>query len=200
MISASASVGVSAQVADSARVWDLAQVRDYARVGERVIVGRGAYIDSGVVIGADSKIQNYALVYAPAELGRGVFLGPGSILTNDKYPRAVTSDMVQKQPADWLPVKVVVRDGASIGAGAICVAPVTIGCWAMIAAGTVVLHDVPDHALVVGAPARQIGWVGRSGARLEADASSPSRLRCPLTGELYRRTHSGLALADGCSD
>ncbi len=197
VISPSATVSPKAVVPDSAKVWDLAQVREHATLGERVIVGRGAYVGIGVIVGAESKIQNYALVYEPAEIGKGVFVGPGVIFTNDRFPRAVTPDMQQKASADWNPVGVQVLDGASIGAGAVCVAPVTIGRWAMVAAGSIVIRDVLDHALVVGNPARQIGWVGRAGVRLDADPVSPSFFRCPSTGEPYAETDAGLVLVEG---
>ena len=199
MISPSATVSPKAVVPDSAKVWDLAQVREHATLGERVIVGRGAYIGLGVMVGAESKIQNYALVYEPAEIGTGVFVGPGAILTNDRLPRAVTPDMEQKAPSDWNPVGVKVLDGASIGAAAVCVAPVTIGCWAMVAAGSVVIRDVLDHALVVGNPARQVGWVGRAGVRLDADPVTPGLFRCPSTGESYEESGAGLVLVQGRS-
>ena len=199
MISPSATVSPEAVVPGSAKVWDLAQVRERAELGERVIVGRGAYVGIGVVVGAESKIQNYALVYEPAEIGKGVFVGPGTILTNDRLPRAVTPDIEQKASSDWDPVGVKVLDGASIGAGAVCVAPVTIGRWAMVAAGSVVIRDVLDHALVVGNPARQIGWVGRAGVRLVADLDLPGQFRCSATNETYEETDSGLVLVEGRS-
>lgn len=196
MIAVGASVSPRASVPESAKVWEHAQIRDHVKVGERVIIGRGAYIGTSVIVGDDSKIQNYALVYDPAEIGAGVFIGPGAILTNDNLPRAVTPDMKQKRSSDWDLVGVVVSDGASIGAGAICVAPVKIGRWAMVAAGSVVIRDVPDHALVVGNPARQIGWVGRGGVRLENESSSPRLFRCPMTSESYQETDSGLVLIE----
>ena len=199
MISSSADVSPESVIPKSAKVWGLAQVRERATLGEHVIIGRGAYIGIGVIIGTESKIQNHALIYEPAEIGHGVFIGPGAVLTNDRSPRAVRPDMQQKSASDWNPVGVTVLDGASVGAGAICVAPVTVGRWAMVAAGAVVTRDVLDHALVAGNPARQIGWVGRGGVRLDVDALSPDLLRCPETGETYRQTDCGLVLVQGRS-
>lgn len=190
-------ISPEAQLSPTAIVWDHALVREHAILGERVIVGAGAYIGVGVRVGDDSKIQNGAQVYEPAEIGPGVFIGPGAILTNDRFPRAVTPSMMQKTADDWESVGVTVLYGASIGAGAICVAPVTIGCWAMVAAGSVVTRDVPDHALVVGNPARRIGWVGRAGVRLEVDLSAPNSLRCPVTGEAYEERDSRLVRVEG---
>lgn len=185
MIHPSSDVADSAQVPESASVWHLAQVRDAAVLGERVIVGRGAYVGTAVSVGDDSKIQNYALVYEPAVIGRGVFIGPAVVLTNDRNPRAITPEGQRKSASDWDAVGVTVGDGASIGARAVCVAPVRIGAWAMVAAGSVVIRDVPDFALVAGNPARQIGWVGRAGVRLAAGQGQGPTLVCPKTGERY---------------
>lgn len=182
-VAATADVDGSAVIGAGCAVWDLAQVRERAALGERCVVGRGAYIGPGVALGDSCKIQNYALLYEPARLGSGVFVGPGAILTNDRHPRAVTPDGVLKQASDWDPVGVTLEDGASVGAGAICVAPVTVGRWAMVAAGSVVVHDVPAFALVAGTPARRIGWVGQAGQKLEPDRDGV--LRCPATGRGY---------------
>lgn len=193
----SATVKATAQVADSARlgdgttVWELAQVREDAVLGEQCIVGRGAYVGSGVRIGDRCKLQNHALVYEPAELGDGVFVGPAAVFTNDHLPRAVDPDGALKRASDWEPVGVTVETGASIGARAVCVAPVRIGRWAMVAAGAVVTTDVPAHALVVGVPARRIGWVDRTGRRLEPDADGV--LRSTYDG----RSYVEVTLADG---
>jgi UDP-2-acetamido-3-amino-2,3-dideoxy-glucuronate N-acetyltransferase len=167
-------------------VWHLAQIRENARLGSECIIGRGAYVGPGVLIGDNVKLQNYALVYEPARVEDGVFIGPAAVLTNDLYPRSVDMKGKLKRPADWVARGVVVREGASLGARVVVVPGRAIGCWAMVAAGAVVTHDVPDYALVVGMPARQIGWVGRAGERLLADA--PGRWRCPQTGELYAET------------
>lgn len=182
----------SADVADSAtlgvgtRVWHLAQVREDAVLGKGCIIGRAAYIGTGVRLGDHCKVQNHALVYEPAELGDGVFIGPAVVLTNDRHPRAVNPDLSLKSADDWHAVGVTVRDGASVGARAVCVAPITIGRWATVAAGAVVTKDVPDFALVAGVPARRIGWVGRAGAPLVPDESDPTLLRCPVSGRTYR--------------
>jgi acetyltransferase-like isoleucine patch superfamily enzyme len=164
-------------------VWHLAQIREDARLGRGCIVGRGAYVGPGVIIGDNVKLQNYALVYEPARLEDGVFIGPATVLTNDLYPRSVDVTGKLKRPADWDARGVVVRAGASLGARVVVVAGCTIGRWALVAAGAVVTRDVPDFALVAGVPARRIGWVGRAGERLAE--SGAGAWRCPRTGELY---------------
>lgn len=179
----SADVDERATLGEGTSVWHLAQVREGAVLGKGCIVGRGAYVGSGVRMGDHCKLQNYALVYEPAVLGDGVFVGPAAVFTNDHYPRSVTPDMQLKRGDDWEPVGVTVRDGASIGARAVCVAPVTIGAWALVAAGSVVVKDVPDFALVAGVPARRIRWVGHAGVPLEP--AGENLWRCPETGRTY---------------
>lgn len=180
-------------VASSAQVWHHAQLRRGVVVGEECVIGRGAYLGAGVELGAGSKVQNYALIYEPAVVEAGVFIGPAVVLTNDLRPRAVNPDLSVKSAEDWEPVGVTLRSGASIGARSVCVAPVEVGRWAMVGAGSVVVHDVPDHALVVGVPAHQIGWVGRTGHRLTAIGDG--RWRCPETGEEYRESDGRLGPA-----
>lgn len=183
-IAGSADVSPESTVGQGSSIWHLAQVRERAELGRNCIVGRGAYIGPGVVLGDNCKIQNYALVYEPARLGDGVFVGPAAVLTNDHFPRAVNPDGTLKSAHDWEPVGVTVEEGASIGANATCVAPVTIGAWAMVAAGAVVVADVPAHALVVGVPARRVGWIGESGAPLRRAGDNGTWV-CPTTGDRY---------------
>ncbi|WP_307364639.1 acyltransferase [Microbacterium murale] len=183
-IVASADVSPDAVIGSGSSIWHLAQVRENAQLGENCIVGRGAYIGSGVIMGDNCKVQNYALVYEPAHLGDGVFIGPAVVLTNDTYPRAITPDGSLKSAHDWEPVGVTIETGASIGARATCVAPVTIGTWATVAAGAVVVKDVPAYALVAGVPARRIGWVGESGVPLVRGEAEGTWV-CPSTGAHY---------------
>lgn len=199
----SADVSEDAKIGEGSAVWHLAQVREHAVLGANCIIGRGAYVGEGVVMGDNCKLQNYALVYEPAVLEDGVFVGPAVVFTNDHNPRAVTPEGKLKRGDDWEPVGVTVRQGASIGARSVCVAPVTIGRWALVAAGSVVVADVPDFALVAGVPARRIRWVGHVGVPLEPDDDSSTDpggddrstgpegvryWRCPTSGRRYVET------------
>ncbi|TFD50803.1 N-acetyltransferase [Cryobacterium frigoriphilum] len=187
-VAPSADVDASAIVGTGSKIWHLAQIREQARIGSECVIGRGSYIGPGAVLGAHCKVQNYALIYEPAVLADGVFIGPAVVLTNDQYPRAVSPDGSVKSADDWTAVGVTVHTGASIGARAVCVAPVTIGRWALVAAGSVVTRDVPDFALVAGTPAKRIGWVGRAGVPLVA---ADGHWVCPKTGARYTLTDNG---------
>jgi acetyltransferase-like isoleucine patch superfamily enzyme len=180
---ATADVDERATIGAGSSVWHLAQIREDAVLGKNCVIGRGAYVGAGVRIGDNCKIQNYALVYEPAVLEDGVFVGPAVVLTNDTFPRSVNPDGTLKSGADWEPVGVTLREGCSVGARAVCVAPVTVGRWATVAAGAVVTRDVPDFALVAGVPARRVKWVGRAGVPLEHGRDG--RWRCPETGDEF---------------
>lgn len=182
-IEQTADVSAGAIIGAETRIWHLAQVREDAVIGSNCNIGRGAYIGPGVVLGENCKIQNYALVYEPARLSDGVFIGPAAVLTNDLFPRAVNPDGSLKDGDDWEAVGVSIGTGASIGARAVCIAPLIIGSWAMIAAGAVVTKDVPNYAVVAGVPAKRIGWVGEAGLPLqEVDGT----WMCPATQRIYR--------------
>lgn len=176
-------VDATAHLSSGVTIWQYAHVREDCVVGQNVVIGRGVYLGNGVKIGANSKIQNYALIYEPAVLESGVFIGPGVILTNDVYPRAINSDGSQKKQSDWDPVGVTIREGASIGAGSICIAPVEIGAWAFVGAGCTVSKNVPAFGLVAGVPAKKIGWVGKAGVPLTDIGDS--FFSCPKTGSRY---------------
>jgi acetyltransferase-like isoleucine patch superfamily enzyme len=169
-------------IGKGSKIWHNSQVGEMAKIGKDVTVGSGAYIGPGVEVGSNSKIQNQALVYEPSLIGSGVFIGPGVIFTNDHNQRAINANGTKKLPSDWNPTGVTVEDGASIGAGAICIAPVRIGAWALVASGAVVTKDVSKFALVVGNPAKQIGWVGKHGHKL---LQKDGILVCPVSNIEY---------------
>ncbi len=185
---------VEADVAVGPRtsVWHRAQIRTGARIGAECVVGRDAFIDEGVAIGDRVKIQNAALVYHGVTVEDGVFIGPNAILTNDRFPRAITATGELARADDWAVSPIVLRHGCSIGAGAVVVAGIDVGRFATVGAGAVVTRAVPDHALVVGNPARRLGWVCACGARLRSgDAPAPAEpdhdddLACPSCGRVY---------------
>jgi UDP-2-acetamido-3-amino-2,3-dideoxy-glucuronate N-acetyltransferase len=163
VIHPTAEVSPKARVGARTRIWHHAQVREGAVIGDDCVIGKGVYIDRDVVIGRAVKVQNYVSIYRGVRLGDGVFVGPHATFSNDLYPRAVTPDGDPLTDDDWEPVETVVEDGASIGAGAIIRCGVTIGRWAMVGAGSVVTRDVPPYALVVGHPARQVGYACECG-------------------------------------
>jgi UDP-2-acetamido-3-amino-2,3-dideoxy-glucuronate N-acetyltransferase len=155
------------------RVWALSQVRTGAGIGDGCNVGMGVFVDVDVRIGHRCKIQNHALIFHGSLVGDEVFIGPGACLTNDRNPRATTPEGDLKDLDDWTVSGVTLEQGCSIGAHAVVIGGVRVGSHAMVGAGAVVTRDVLAHALVVGTPARRIGWVCRCGQRLDADLGCP---------------------------
>jgi UDP-2-acetamido-3-amino-2,3-dideoxy-glucuronate N-acetyltransferase len=179
IIHPTAEVSPKAMIGEGTHIWHQAQVREGASIGQNCIVGKGVYVDFDVVIGNNVKIQNGAQLYHGATLEDGVFIGPLVCLTNDRFPRAITSNGHLKTADDWEVGRILVRRGASIGAGAIVLPGVTIGRFALVAAGAVVTASVPDHGLVMGVTARLVGYVCACGRRLEQVEDA---WRCPRCG------------------
>jgi UDP-2-acetamido-3-amino-2,3-dideoxy-glucuronate N-acetyltransferase len=187
-----AEVAADAVIGPGTRIWKGAQVREGAVIGADCIVGKDAYVDAGVRIGDRVKIENGAYVFHGATVEDGVFIGPGAILTNDRNPRAVTPDGGLAAAEDWTVAPIRLAMGCSIGAGAVVVAGVDVGRWALVGAGAVVTRPVPAHGLVAGNPARPLGWACVSGHRLvDADrrpfaADAAGVAICPADGRRYR--------------
>lgn len=176
-----ARVSPEAAIGDGCKIWNEAQVREHARVGRECILGKGVYVGEGVVIGDRCKLENRVSVFEGATLEDGVFVGPHAVFLNDKRPRAVMPDGRLKTPADWTLSPAHAKEGAAIGGGAILLPGVTVGRWAMVGSGAVVTKDVPDFALVVGNPARIVGYVCRCGERAAGpprDGEEPKCERC----------------------
>ncbi|MCG3142521.1 MAG: dTDP-3-amino-3,6-dideoxy-alpha-D-galactopyranose 3-N-acetyltransferase [Anaerolineae bacterium] len=188
-------VSERAVIGDGVKIWMSVQIREDVVIGQNCIIGRNVYIENGVTLGDNCKVQNNALLYHQAVLEDGVFIGPGVILTNDKVPRAVNPDGTLKSADDWRSGTIFIGRGASIGAGAVILTDLAIGAWAMVAAGSVVTRNVPAHALVMGAPARLVGYVCKCGYRLQAQGSNGDRVWiCARDGSQYRMDeHNALA-------
>lgn len=161
-----AEVSETAIIGKGTKIWHLAQVRNDARLGENCIIGKNVYIDEFVKIGSGVKIQNNVSVYHGVSVEDDVFIGPSVTFTNDMYPRAFSTD--------WIITETLVKKGASLGANATIRCGIVVGEYATVGSGSVVTRDVPAHALVVGNPARQIGWVCKCGYRLDEDGRCPS--------------------------
>jgi acetyltransferase-like isoleucine patch superfamily enzyme len=164
----SADVSPDAQIGDGTKIWNEAQVREGARIGRECILGKGVYVETGVVVGDRCKLQNRASLFRGVTLEDGVFVGPHALFANDRFPRAINPDDSLKSDADWEVTPSLVQHGASIGAGAIVLPGVTVGPWALVAAGAVVTASVPAHAIVLGNPARLAGWACVCGRPLQA--------------------------------
>jgi UDP-2-acetamido-3-amino-2,3-dideoxy-glucuronate N-acetyltransferase len=216
MIDPAARVHPSADLEDDVSVgagsaiWQRAQVRSGARIGAECVIGRDVFIDRGVAIGDRVKIQNAALVYHGVSVADGVFIGPGAILTNDRYPRAITAEGELARDDDWQLSPIRLKHGSSIGAGAVVVAGCDVGPFAMVGAGAVVTRTVPGHALVAGSPAKRIGWVCACGDRLLGTDGHPApaeidrysidpELTCARCGRRYTYDRDGDTLREATS-
>ncbi len=184
MIHPTAEVEDGAQVGAGTRIWHHAHVRAGAVIGAECNLGYGVYVDAGVVIGNRCKLQNRVSVYHGVTIEDGVFVGPHVAFANDKTPRAVTPEGAVSEDGDWSVLPTLVREGASIGAGAVILPGITIGRWAMVAAGAVVSRDVPDHGLVTGNPARLTGYACACGRTLAPRGETLYCAHCDRTYDL----------------
>ena len=189
MIHPSAIVDAGAQLGEGTSVWHFAHVCAGARIGPGCSLGQGVYVGNDVVVGRNVKVQNNVSVYDAVTLEDDVFCGPSMVFTNVHNPRAAVPRKSEYR-------KTLVRQGATLGANCTIVCGSTVGRYAFIGAGAVVTDDVPDFALVVGVPARQIGWMSRHGERLALPLQGHAEASCPATGERYRLRAGRCTLAD----
>ncbi len=168
----SAEVSPKAQVGAGSSIWHYVQIREGVVLGENCIVGKDVYIDFDVKVGSNVKIQNGSYLYHGLTVEDGVFIGPRVVFTNDLYPRAINPDGSLKGNDDWELGATTAKYGSSIGTGAIIIPGVTIGRFAMVAAGAVVTRSVPDHGLVLGVPAKLSGYVCKCGRKMQPQGDS----------------------------
>jgi UDP-2-acetamido-3-amino-2,3-dideoxy-glucuronate N-acetyltransferase len=189
----SAIVDAGAQLGAGTRVWHFSHVCAGARLGEGCSLGQGVYVGNDVVIGRNVKVQNNVSVYDAVTLEDDVFCGPSMVFTNVYNPRAA---VVRKHAYR----RTLVRRGATLGANCTVVCGCTVGPWAFVGAGAVVTADVPAYALVVGVPARQVGWMSAHGERLALPVHAPPgevlRAACPGTGRVYELRGAVLTCPD----
>lgn len=174
----SAIVDEGAQIGDGSRVWHFVHVCGGARIGNGVSLGQNVFVGNKVIIGNDCKVQNNVSIYDNVTLEEGVFCGPSMVFTNVYNPRSLIER--KDQYRDTL-----VKRGATLGANCTVVCGVTVGAFAFVGAGAVINRDVPDYALMVGVPARQIGWMSEFGEQLDLPLQGSATALCPHTSALY---------------
>lgn len=185
----SAIVDEGAEIGRGSRVWHFVHVCAGARIGQGVSLGQGVFVGNAVSIGDRCKIQNNVSVYDNVVLEDGVFCGPSMVFTNVHNPRALVERKDEYRAT-------LVRRGATLGANCTIVCGVTIGRFAFVGAGAVVVADVPDFALVVGVPARHIGWMSENGQRLSLPLTGTGEAPCPATGHIYRLANGTVKRAE----
>lgn len=174
----SAIVDNGAQIGEACRIWHFVHVCGGARIGKGVSLGQNVFVGNKVVIGDHCKVQNNVSVYDNVTLEEGVFCGPSMVFTNVYNPRSLIER--KSEYRDTL-----VKKGATLGANCTIVCGVTVGEYAFVGAGAVINKDVPAYALMVGVPAKQIGWMSEFGEKLDLPVQGQANTRCPHTNALY---------------
>ena len=180
----SAYVDQPCEIGEGTKIWHFSHVMKNAKIGANCNIGQNVNIDGGVIVGNNVKIQNNVSLYTGVIVEDDVFLGPSCVLTNITNPRAQVSRRKLYE-------KTVLRRGATVGANATIVCGIELDRYCFIAAGAVVAKDVPDYALMIGAPARQAGWMSRHGIRLPKPDSDGIMI-CPESGYRYKETEPGV--------
>ena len=183
-------VDEGALLGDECRVWHFVHISGGARIGGRCSLGQNVFVGNDVVIGDNVRIQNNVSVYDAVTLEDDVFCGPSMVFTNVYNPRAAVNRKAEYR-------RTLVRRGATLGANSTIVCGITIGRYAFVGAGAVINRDVPDFALMVGVPARQIGWMSRHGERLALPLSGRAQATCPSTGERYNLSGNAVSMQLG---
>lgn len=184
----SAYVDDPCEIGEGTRIWHFCHIMKDCRIGKRCSFGQNVNVASDVVIGDNVKVQNNVSIYAGTVVEDDVFLGPSAVLTNVTNPRAQVN-------RHSLYERTLLRRGCTIGANATVVCGTTIGRYAFVAAGAVVVRDVPDYALIVGVPGRQVGWMSRHGHRL-GSPDAEGTYRCPESGFRFREVDGELRCLD----
>jgi UDP-2-acetamido-3-amino-2,3-dideoxy-glucuronate N-acetyltransferase len=188
-IHATAIVDKGAQLGEGCRVWHFVHISGGARIGRGCSFGQNVFVGNDVVIGNNVKVQNNVSIYDAVTLEDNVFCGPSMVFTNVYNPRSAVNRKAEYRHT-------LVRHGATLGANCTIVCGITVGAHAFVGAGALVQRDVPEFALVVGVPARQIGWMSRHGERLALPVSGEGDATCAATGERYRLVGDRLSLLD----
>jgi UDP-2-acetamido-3-amino-2,3-dideoxy-glucuronate N-acetyltransferase len=185
----SAIIDEGAKIGDGTFVWHFSHVCSGAKIGEKCSLGQNTFVGNDVIIGNNVKIQNNVSVYDAVTIEDDVFCGPSTVFTNVFNPR---SEVTRKDKYR----NTLIKKGATLGANSTIVCGITIGTYAFIGAGALVNKDVPDFALIVGVPAKQIGWMSRFGERLIAPLKTNAEITCPHTGDRYQIKDGYCSLID----